>query len=65
GWGFSVIPSLIMLGVLVLIWQRSDERLSRRLDRQAARDGDATLQDYNAYLASLAEADQHDRRHRA
>ena len=61
-WAFTEIPTLIMLGVLVLKWQRSDERLSRRIDRQAARDGDATLRDYNAYLASLADADQHERR---
>ena len=62
-WAFTEIPTIIMLGVLVLKWQKSDERLSRRLDRQAARDGDATLRAYNDYLAQLSAADRHQPRH--
>ncbi|WP_197021778.1 cytochrome c oxidase assembly protein [Brevibacterium sp. VCM10] len=64
-WAFTEIPTLIMLGVLIIQWQRSDERLSRRIDRQAARDGDAQLQAYNRYLAQLHAADQRSPRRRS
>lgn len=64
-WAFTEIPTIIMLGVLVLKWQKSDERLSRRLDRQATRDGDATLRAYNDYLAGLSTADRQEQHHGA
>jgi putative copper resistance protein D len=39
--------------MVVLSWIRSDERDAKRSDRQAARDGDAELEEYNAHLAKL------------
>ena len=62
-WGFTEIPTLLVLGALVAAWQRSDERAARAADRRRARGDDAELADYNAYLQALARADrQHDGR---
>jgi putative membrane protein len=52
-WGFSEVPSVIVLIALVFQWYRSDQRQARRTDRAADRDGDKELAAYNAYLASL------------
>jgi putative membrane protein len=52
-WAFSEIPSVLVLIALVFQWYRSEQRLARRLDRAADRDGDKELAAYNAYLASL------------
>jgi cytochrome c oxidase assembly factor CtaG/uncharacterized membrane protein len=52
-WGISEIPMLFMVIMVTLQWMKSDERESRRKDRQAARDGDSELDAYNAYLARL------------
>ena len=43
-----------MLIAIAVQWSRSDEREAKRKDRQADRDGDKELQDYNAYLQSLS-----------
>ena len=53
-WGFGEIPTLIVMIVVAVQWARSDTREAKRIDRQADRDGDAALQEYNNYLASLA-----------
>lgn len=53
GWAMGDIPLAILAGALVVSWVRDDQRESRRLDRQADRDGDAELARYNAYLQSL------------
>ncbi len=53
-WGLSELPTLIVMVVIAIQWARSDDRESRRRDRQADRDGDAELKAYNAYLAELA-----------
>jgi cytochrome c oxidase assembly factor CtaG/putative copper export protein len=53
-WGLGEIPSLIVLIAIAVQWSRSDEREAKRKDRQADRDGDKELQDYNAYLQSLS-----------
>ena len=53
-WGFGEIPTLIVMIVVAVQWARSDTREAKRLDRQADRDGDAALADYNDYMASLA-----------
>jgi len=43
-----------VLAVIVAVqWFRRDEAESRRLDRQADRDGDAQLRAYNEHLAQL------------
>jgi putative membrane protein len=56
-WAFGELPTVIVLLILFLQWSKSDEREARRTDRQADRDGDAELADYNAYLAGLAAHD--------
>jgi putative membrane protein len=52
-WGFSEVPSVLVLIALVYQWYRSDQRQAKRTDRAADRDGDKELLAYNAYLASL------------
>ncbi|GHA36977.1 membrane protein [Streptomyces tauricus] len=53
-WAFSEIPSVLVLLALLFQWYRSEQRQARRSDRAADRDGDKELEEYNAYLASLA-----------
>ncbi|MCF3119571.1 MULTISPECIES: cytochrome c oxidase assembly protein [Streptomyces] len=53
-WAFSEIPSVVVLVALLFQWRKSEEREARRKDRAADRDGDKELEEYNAYLASLA-----------
>ncbi|WP_299537057.1 cytochrome c oxidase assembly protein [uncultured Streptomyces sp.] len=52
-WAFSEVPSVLVLIALVFQWYRSDQRIAKRSDRAADRDGDKELAAYNAYLASL------------
>jgi putative copper resistance protein D len=52
-WGIGELPTLILSGMVVLSWIRSDAREAKRTDRQATRDHDAELQDYNAMLTRL------------
>ncbi|MFI6862832.1 cytochrome c oxidase assembly protein [Streptomyces sp. NPDC050421] len=52
-WAFSEIPSVLVLVALVFQWYRSEQRIAKRSDRAADRDGDQELLAYNAYLASL------------
>lgn len=42
-----------MLIALVFQWMKSEERQARRRDRAEERSGDAELNAYNDYLASL------------
>lgn len=55
-WATGEIPALIVALVIAIQWARSDARLARSYDRQAARDGDAELRQYNEHLARLAAA---------
>ncbi|CAL9373718.1 cytochrome c oxidase assembly protein [Streptomyces sp. enrichment culture] len=52
-WAFSEIPSVLVLIALLFQWYGSEQRQAKRKDRAADRDGDAELEAYNAYLASL------------
>jgi putative copper resistance protein D len=52
-WGFTEFPTLLVLGALMVKWQKSDQRATRAAERRAARDGDKELVDYNAYLQSM------------
>ncbi|WP_370112023.1 cytochrome c oxidase assembly protein [Streptacidiphilus sp. MAP12-33] len=52
-WGFSEIPTAVVLIALTFQWAKSEERISRRKDRVADRNGDQELEAYNAYLARL------------
>jgi len=53
-WAFGELPTIIVLLVLFVQWRKSEEREAVRKDRQADRDGDAELNDYNDYLAGIA-----------
>jgi putative copper resistance protein D len=57
-WGFTEFPTLLVLGVLFLQWQRSDARQARRQARRVERFGDVDLDAYNAALAALARQDE-------
>ena len=52
-WAFSEIPTAVVLIALTFQWAKSEERVSRRKDRVADRNGDQELEAYNAYLARL------------
>lgn len=56
-WGFSELPGLLVLGVLLFQWSRSDEREARRFDRRE-KDAEAQRAAYNTYLARLNERAQ-------
>lgn len=56
-WGFTELPTLLVLLVLFLQWQRSDARRTAAADRRVERYGDAELDAYNARLQSLAQKD--------
>lgn len=53
-WSIGEIPTVILAMIVALMWSRSDEKESRRLDRAAERSGDADLAEYNAMLNKLA-----------
>lgn len=57
-WGTGEVPSFLVMMAIFVSWAKSDERRARQLDRQADRDGDAALADYNDYLAGLAAGDR-------
>lgn len=59
-WGFTELPTLFVLGVLILQWQRSDERTARRHGRSASR-AEAERLAYNDYLQRLAANDRESR----
>ncbi|WP_417234565.1 cytochrome c oxidase assembly protein [Arthrobacter sp.] len=56
-WGFTELPTLLVLAVLVVKWQRSEQRANRAADRRRAREGDVDLDAYNNYLQALASRD--------
>lgn len=52
-WGIGELPTLILSGLVIVSWIRSDEREAKRLDRQATRNHDADLDEYNQWLGRL------------
>lgn len=56
-WGFTELPTLIVLGVLFFQWQKSEGRHELSSNRKADADGDADRVAYNEYLSSLARRD--------
>ena len=52
-WAAGEIPLVVIMLALLVQWRRSDEKQARRFDRQAARDHDAELTDYNEMLKEL------------
>jgi cytochrome c oxidase assembly factor CtaG/putative copper export protein len=59
-WGMGELPLLIVMAALFVQWIRTDLKDSTRLDRAAARDGDAELEAYNAMLARMSSASHND-----
>ncbi|MGL5929300.1 MAG: cytochrome c oxidase assembly protein, partial [Dermatophilaceae bacterium] len=55
-WGVGEAPTLVLAVIVAWQWARRDGAESRRLDRQADRDGDADLAAYNAWLGKLGTA---------
>lgn len=56
-WAFTEIPTVILLGVLVMQWQKSEKRTEKALERKSVITHDADLNAYNAYLAQMAAED--------
>ncbi|MDJ0322705.1 cytochrome c oxidase assembly protein [Cryobacterium sp. PH31-AA6] len=56
-WGFTELPTLLVLGALFMRWQSSATRRDRFADRKAANNGDAERLAYNEYLAAIAARD--------
>jgi putative copper resistance protein D len=52
-WGAGDLPAFVLAIALLFVWFNSDQRESRRHDRQADRDNDAELRAYNDRLAAL------------
>lgn len=57
-WGIGELPTLVLSGLVILSWIKSDEREAKRRDRQANRDGDAELNAYNAMLGTISRRDK-------
>lgn len=55
GWGLGEYPLAILAVAVVWSWVRDDHREAKRLDRQAERDNDQALAQYNAYLSSASQ----------
>jgi putative copper resistance protein D len=53
-WGAGDVPSLLLGLALLVGWVRSDAQETRRKDRQADRDHDAELREYNERLEAMA-----------
>ena len=56
-WSIGEIPTVILAIVVAIQWSRSDDRETKRRDRNADRTGEAELNAYNERLARLAERD--------
>jgi len=57
-WSIGEIPTVILAIVVAIQWSRSDERETKRSDRNADRTGDAELRAYNERLARMADRDR-------
>ncbi|UER55464.1 bifunctional copper resistance protein CopD/cytochrome c oxidase assembly protein [Kineosporiaceae bacterium SCSIO 59966] len=57
-WALGDYPVAILAVAMAVAWHREDAREARRYDRRAARDGDAELAAYNAWLQERAAGDQ-------
>jgi putative copper resistance protein D len=56
-WSVGEIPTVILAIVVAIQWSRTDDRETKRRDRNADRTGEAELNAYNERLARLAERD--------
>ncbi|MGX5716782.1 cytochrome c oxidase assembly protein [Arthrobacter sp. MAHUQ-56] len=56
-WGIGEVPTLLVAIGVAIMWSRSDQRETKRVDRAADRNNDADLAAYNDMFAKLAERD--------
>ena len=56
-WGVGEVPTLLVAIGVAIMWSRSDQRETKRVDRAADRNNDADLTAYNDMFAKLAERD--------
>ncbi|WP_161927658.1 cytochrome c oxidase assembly protein [Gordonia crocea] len=54
-WAAGEIPLVLVMIALLVQWRREDAKEARRYDRNAERDHDAELRDYNEMLSALNE----------
>jgi cytochrome c oxidase assembly factor CtaG/putative copper export protein len=57
-WSIGELPTIALAITVAIQWSRSDEKETRRSDRNADRTNEAELEQYNARLAQLASRDQ-------
>ena len=57
-WSIGELPTIALAITVAIQWSRSDEKETRRRDRNAERTGEAELAEYNARLAKLAAHDK-------
>ena len=57
-WGLGEFPTLALAILVTWAWSKSDDRINKRRDRSADRDGDLELEAYNDMLTARAEADR-------
>ena len=57
-WAVGEIPSLLLMVIVAVQWARSEDRIAQRMDRQADRDGDRELNEYNERLARMNQQDR-------
>ncbi len=57
-WSIGEIPTVILALAVALAWARDDQKVARRLDRNADRTGEAELAAYNAMLTRMGENDR-------
>jgi putative copper resistance protein D len=55
-WSLGEIPTLALAIMIAFAWSRAGDREGKRLDRQADRDDDQALKDYNDMLRRRAES---------
>lgn len=56
-WGIGEVPTLLVAIGVAIMWSRSDQRETKRVDRAADRNNDADLNAYNDMFAKLAQRD--------
>jgi putative copper resistance protein D len=54
-WGLGEIPTLVLAVLVTYGWMKSDDRINKRRDRLADRQGDLELDAYNEMLAERAQ----------
>ncbi|MFZ9105768.1 MAG: cytochrome c oxidase assembly protein [Pontimonas sp.] len=57
-WGLGEIPTVLLAILVTWSWSRGDDREQKRRDRQADRDDDQELREYNEMLQRRADAER-------